>query len=61
MNKVAVFGATGQAGTANSQPGVWTQGSFVEPNAFFDYLQQAGIRVNYDLQKMSPRLAEIGG
>jgi saccharopine dehydrogenase (NAD+, L-lysine-forming) len=28
------------------KPGVWTQGMFVEPEAFFDNLQQAGIGVD---------------
>ncbi len=33
---------------ANPNPGVWTQGGFVEPETFFDKLQQKGIDV--DLQ-----------
>ena len=31
---------------AAPKPGVWTQGSFVEPEAFFDSLQQLGIHVD---------------
>ena len=35
---------------AKPKPGVWTQGAFVEPNAFFDKLQQMGIDLDVQMR-----------
>lgn len=36
---------------ARPKPGVWTQGGFVEPNAFFDSLLQQGIHMDVQIQQ----------